>query len=182
MIPQLAQCCGTGRSHVPLQGVKQGAILSPLLYSLFVNKLLVVLEKSGLGVKLGSMYCGAPMYADDLALMASSAEELQAMMGIISQYATKWRHCINPLKSKVLVFGSNRLSTTTWTIQGQKMEAVKEHLHLGILRSTASSTTSRTSHHINLGRSSFFALNQTGTRFGCLHFITALRLYTSISS
>ena len=27
--------------------------------------------------------------------------------------------------------------TTTWTIKGQNIEAVKEHLHLGILRSTA---------------------------------------------
>ena len=61
------------------------------------------------------------------------------------------------------------------------MEAVKEQLHLGILRATASSTSSRTSHHINLGRSSFFVLNRVGTRFGCLHPITALRLYTSIS-
>ena len=133
------------------QGVKQGAILSPLLYSLFVNELLVTLEQSGLGVKIGSVYCGALMYADDLALIASSAQELQAMMDIVFQYATKWRYCINPLKSKVLVFGSNHLPTTTWTIKGQKVEAVNKHLHLGILRSTAPSTSSRTSRHINLG-------------------------------
>ena len=50
-----------------------------------------------------------------------------------------------------------------------------------MLRSTAPSTSSRTSRHINLGQSSFFALNRVGTRFGCLHPITALRLYTSIS-
>ena len=92
------------------QGVKQGAILSPLLYNLFVNEL-VTLEQSGLGVKIGSVYCGAPMYADDLALIASSAEELQAMLDIISKYTTKWRYRINPLKSKVLLFGSNRLPT-----------------------------------------------------------------------
>ena len=70
--------------------MKQGAILSPLFYSLFVNELLVALEKSGLGVKIGSVYCSAPMYADDLALIVSSAEELQAMMDVVSQYATKW--------------------------------------------------------------------------------------------
>ena len=38
-----------------------------------------------------------PMYADDLALIASSADELQAMLDIVSQYATKWRYRINPL-------------------------------------------------------------------------------------
>jgi len=34
---------------------------------------------------------------------------------------------MNPLESKVLVFGSNLLPTTNWTIKGQKVEAVKEH-------------------------------------------------------
>ena len=53
--------------------------------------------------------------------------------------------------------------------------------HLGILRSTSPSTLNRTLRQINLGRSSFFALNRAGTRFGCLHPITALRLYTSIA-
>jgi len=87
--------------------VKQGAILSLLLYSLFVNDLLVTLEQSGLGVKIGNVYCGAPMYADDLALIASSPHELQAMIDIVSQYATKWRYRLSPQKSKVLVFGTN---------------------------------------------------------------------------
>ena len=34
------------------------------------------------------------------ALIASSAEELQAMMDIVSKYATKWRYCINPSQVK----------------------------------------------------------------------------------
>ena len=37
------------------------------------------------GVKIGNVYCGAPMYADDLALIASSPHELQAMIDIVSQ-------------------------------------------------------------------------------------------------
>ena len=35
------------------QGVKQGGVLSPLLYSLYVNDLLVDLENSGLGSTVG---------------------------------------------------------------------------------------------------------------------------------
>ena len=65
------------------QGVKQGAILSPLLYTLFVNKLLYSnTGEIGARSEIGSVYCGAPMYADDLALIAFSA---QAMMDIVSQ-------------------------------------------------------------------------------------------------
>ena len=132
------------------QGVKQGAVLSPLLYSLFVNDLLVELEHSGLGVRIGSVFCGAPMYADDLALIASSPEDLQSMIDIVAQYATKWRYCLNPHKSKILVFGSRIPPSTTWTIKGEKLDVVKEYLHLGILRSSSPSMLNRTLRQINL--------------------------------
>ena len=155
--------------------VKQGAVPSPPLYSLFVNDLLkiVELEHSGLGVKIGSVICGAPMYADNLTLIASSPEDLQSMIDIVAQYGTMWKYRLNPHKSKILVFGSNTPPSTTWIIKGKKLEVAKEYLHLGILRSTTRSTVNRTLRHINLGRSSFFALNRGGTRFGYLHPITA---------
>ena len=43
--------------------------------SLYVNSdLLVELENSGLGARVGDIYTGAPMYADNLALIATSPE------------------------------------------------------------------------------------------------------------
>jgi len=136
--------------------VKPGAILYPLLYSLFVNDFLVTLEQSELGVKIGNVYCCAPMYADDLALIASSPHELQAMIDIVSQYATKWRYCLSPQK---LIESScvwiQSPPNFTWSINSHKLEVVKEYLHLGILRSTLP-----TFRHINLDQSSFFALNR----------------------
>ena len=73
------QCGNHSRSFPTLQGVCQGAILSPLLYCIFVDDLLNTLQLSGLGARIGKVFCGTPMYADDLALVASSPEELQAM-------------------------------------------------------------------------------------------------------
>ena len=68
------------------QGVRQGGILSPFLYCLFVDELLDILAQSGFGVSVGNVYCGSPMYANDLALVASSPEELQAMLDIVATY------------------------------------------------------------------------------------------------
>ena len=45
------------------------------------------------------------MYADDLALVAGSPEELQAMLNIVHNYAPKWRYNLNVDKSVVMVFG-----------------------------------------------------------------------------
>ena len=65
------------------QGVRQGAILSPLLHSIFVHELLDLLTTSGLGETTDTIQCGVPMYADDLALVADSPAELQAMLNIV---------------------------------------------------------------------------------------------------
>ena len=54
---------------------------------------------SGLGVTIDTIYCGGPMYADDLALVVDSLEELQAMLNIVHTYAGKWRYNLNAGKS-----------------------------------------------------------------------------------
>ena len=60
---------------------------------------------SGFGVSIDNIYCGVPMYADDLALVAGSPEELQATLDIVHNYAQKWRYNLNAVKSVVMVFG-----------------------------------------------------------------------------
>ena len=61
-------------------GVRQGGVLSPILFSVFVNEILVKLDSRGcrvLGLSMGSF-----MYADDLVLLSSSVTELQDMVNI----------------------------------------------------------------------------------------------------
>ena len=104
------QCGNHSKSFLTLQGVHQGAILSPLLYCIFVDDLLNTLEHSGLIARIGEAFCGSPMYTDDLALVASSPEELQAMLDIVSHYASQWRYQLNCSKSVILVLGESRLA------------------------------------------------------------------------
>ena len=175
------------RSFPVLQGVRQGAILSPLLYSIFMDDLLNILERSGYGARIGQVFCGAPMYADDLALVASSPEELQAMLDIVSHYASQWRYQLNNSKSVILVLGESPRSRSLarsnrqWILAGQQLKEVDEHHHLGVLRSVHHSTSARTSERCAAGRSAFYALNAVGSRFGCLHPVTSHRLYSTLS-
>ena len=66
-----------------------------------MDELLDILSSSGYGAMVGDNYCGAPMYADDLALIAESPEDL------VSNYARRWHYTFNGQKSAILqlVFG-----------------------------------------------------------------------------
>ena len=68
-------------------GVRQGAVLSPLLYCFYMNDLFDILRKSGSGCKLGNLYAGAFGYADDLLLISPSRSGLQDMLNITEDYA-----------------------------------------------------------------------------------------------
>ena len=85
--------------------MRQGGILSPLLYCIFVDELLDLLEESGRGAWISDIFCGSPMYADDLALVADSADNLQALLNVVYAYSRKWRYQLNADKSVVLVIG-----------------------------------------------------------------------------
>jgi len=62
--------CGV-RYFVADDGVKQGAVLSPVL--LCVHDFLLLLSKAGVGCYIGSNFVGALAYADDIVLIAPTA-------------------------------------------------------------------------------------------------------------
>ena len=51
-------------------GVKQGGVLSADIFSVYIDGLLVRLEKARVGCHIGSYYVGALAYVDDIVLLA----------------------------------------------------------------------------------------------------------------
>ena len=68
-------------------GTRQGSVLSPLLFSVYLDDLLLQLRKLGLGCHIGGMWYGACGYADDLILLAPNREVLQKMVQVCQSYA-----------------------------------------------------------------------------------------------
>ena len=58
-------------------GVKQEGVISPVLFSCYIDKLFSQLEHSGLGRNVGTTYPGAFGYANDIALVAPSMQCLK---------------------------------------------------------------------------------------------------------
>ena len=70
-----------------LNGYRQESVLSPSLFSLYMNELLVKLRNSGIRCHIGGLFFGAAFYADDLVLLAPSRSALQKMLQICEHYA-----------------------------------------------------------------------------------------------
>ena len=85
-------------------GVKQGAVLSPLLFTAYFDKPFERLRASGIGCHVGKMYAGAFEYADDVVLLAPSLDALREMVSISETYATEYQLVFNPSKSKLMSF------------------------------------------------------------------------------
>jgi len=65
-----------------LNGVEQGAVLSPILYCVYADDLLLILSKAGVGCFIGLHFVGALAYADDLVLLAHAAYAICANFSI----------------------------------------------------------------------------------------------------
>ena len=88
-----------------MSGVKQGGILSPLLFTLYVNVILEKLEKSGLGCFIGRSCCNSYMYADDLILLSITVTDLQRLLDMCNSLFTDLDLPINIAKCHCLRIG-----------------------------------------------------------------------------
>ena len=71
-------------------GVRQGGVLSPDLYSIYVDELLNQLQKCGKGCYFRDIFVAALFYADDMAVLAPSIKGLEFLLKICGDYCLEW--------------------------------------------------------------------------------------------
>jgi len=88
-----------------MAGVRPGGILSPVLFSVYLNDLLIKLKQCNLGCSIKYINFNVFMYADDLLLLALSMRDLQDMIDICEKEFLLLGMKINFNKSKYICVG-----------------------------------------------------------------------------
>ena len=103
-------------------GLKQGCVLSPLLFSLYIMELSVKLDESKKGLKIGDITIPALMFADDLVILGKDENELREMLNIVGKFGKERKLEFNAKKSCVLVNWRKKSDTKDWEMVGYKIK------------------------------------------------------------
>ena len=115
-------------------GVRQGGILSPKLFAIYLDKLSVALNKSGIGCNVG-ICVNHVFYADDLCLVAPTAMALQQIINVCSDYSVEHNIVFNEKKSYCVVFKpkKRKLNCLTVALAGAVIPNLTSVKYLGVI-------------------------------------------------
>ena len=91
--------------------VKQGGIISPDLFNVYMHDLSCELNCSNIGGRIGREIVNHLSYADDLGLICLSSAGMQKLLNVCSKYATKHSLSYNASKSYSLCFKATTIKS-----------------------------------------------------------------------
>lgn len=116
------------------KGVRQGCVLAPTLFSLFLNGLIDILlaVKDADPPKLANRKIPALMFADDTLLLSKSPIGMQWILEEFCKFCRNWDLEINPQKAKYMIFHAKTTNCPYPQMEGRALERTSIFDYLGI--------------------------------------------------
>ena len=182
---QLATVCWHNCVSAPFaigNGMKQGGVLSPYLFTRYTRHLLQTISSCGVGCRIGGLSVNILAYADDIVLLAPSWFALQEMLSLLEKCCKMLNLTCNSKKTVCVNFApKERLRTVSqmfpcFELDGRVLQFVTEFCYLGHL------ITHNLSDEHDIGREirkTYVRINILVRRFNRCSLPVKLRLFRS---
>ena len=143
-------------------GVRQGGILSGLLFAFYINQLVNDISNMNVGCTFGILRSNIIAYADDLVILAPSATGLRILINAANKGARDIKLDFNFNKTKCMVFcrKANIDTKPSFKVDGKIIEVVKTFKYLGYVITNKLNDTN----DVDRARSKFYAEFNSMTR------------------
>ena len=115
-------------------GVRQGGILSPRFFAVYIDDLSSMLNKLGVGCYVRDILINHLMYADDMVLIAPATAALQMLLRECQNFGLVHDMVFNPKKSAVMIFKNKNervINTPPFVLNNECISVVEDYCYLG---------------------------------------------------
>uniref|UniRef100_A0A670JKF7 Reverse transcriptase domain-containing protein n=1 Tax=Podarcis muralis TaxID=64176 RepID=A0A670JKF7_PODMU len=167
-------------NSIPInKGVRQGCILAPCLFNLFISDMRAPLVNSSPSThapRLADYRCPLLLYADDAVILSYTRVGLTRALKIFATYCQLNQLTINHVKSKILIFARSR-RLYEWKLGGAKIEQVLKFQYLGVIFQYNLGWKAQIQHLLNKAKTLSYALLRFFFSDGALHVPSALKVF-----
>ena len=127
----------TSDDFVSTRGVKQGGILSPSFFNVYMHELSERLDSIRTGCIVGSKLVNHLLYADDLVIFSPTAEGLRKLLRVCDSFAENFNLVFNSAKSVCMALTKNKflanIPVPNMYLQGNVLSTVNRVKYLGYI-------------------------------------------------
>ena len=119
-------------------GIRQGGVLSPYLFAIYIDSVIDKVQDSCIGCRFGSLFCNILMFADDILLLSPSVSAIQELLHLCECELNELDLAINARKSTCIRIGRRHSvkCSNLLTLSGQSITWTNELRYLGVYLSS----------------------------------------------